>query len=94
MWEVIIPVLLVRKCVSFWIDCEQKEEGEEGAEELKLVSTDITQLGQYMVLVVKGHEKCINWVSVDRVKKCCHDYTEIVWSNSFWFCFYFYWYDT
>lgn len=68
MWEVIIPVLLVRQSVSFWIDCEQKEEGEEGAEGLKLVSTDGTRLGQYMAFVVKGHEKCTNWVSVDRKK--------------------------
>lgn len=42
MWEVIIPVLLVREYVSFLIDCEQKEEGEEGAEGLKLVSTAVT----------------------------------------------------
>lgn len=43
MWEVTIPVLHVRKCVSFLIDCEQKDAGEEGAEDLKMVSTDITQ---------------------------------------------------
>lgn len=41
MWEIIIPMLLLRECASFLIDCEQKEEGEEGAG-LKLVSTDIT----------------------------------------------------
>lgn len=68
MWEVITPMLLVKEYVSFWIDCEQKEEGEEGAEGLKLVFTDITWLGQYMVFIVKGHEKCVNWVSVDRKK--------------------------
>ena len=42
MWEVIIPMLLIREYVSFLIDCEQKAEEEEGAEGLKLVSTDIT----------------------------------------------------
>lgn len=43
----------------FELTVEKKEEGEEGAGGLKLVSLDVTWLGQYVVFVVKGDVKCV-----------------------------------
>lgn len=43
-----------------------KEEEEEGAEGLKLVSLDVTWLGQYVVFACKGDEICVTWVRIDR----------------------------
>lgn len=66
MWEVIIPTLLVRRVCECLNWLWTKEEGEEGAEDLKLVSIDVTWWGQYVVFVAKGDEKCVTWVRVDR----------------------------
>lgn len=66
MWEVIIPTLLIKRVCECLNWLWTKEEGEEGAERLKLVSIDGTLLGQYVVFVAKGDEKCVTWVSIDR----------------------------
>lgn len=65
----------------------RKEEEEEEAEGLKLVSLDVTWLGQYVVFVVKG-EVC-NLSKRWQEKKCHYYFTETVWCSLFYFHFSF-----